>query len=83
MERWLVPCPHCEELNDIKFSDIRFDKEESVVRGYRTYKATAVWYVSTLWRNIKRKDDEAAVPEQGALGLRILLPTSEDAGHSG
>lgn len=45
MERWLVPCPHCEELNDIKFSDIRFDKEESVVRGYRTYKATAVWYV--------------------------------------
>ncbi len=45
MERWLIPCPHCEELNDIKFSNIRFDKEESVVRGHRTYKATAVWYV--------------------------------------
>jgi phage terminase large subunit GpA-like protein len=45
MERWLVPCPHCGEFNDIKFSNIRFDKEESVVRGYRSYKCTAVWYV--------------------------------------
>ncbi len=45
MERWCVPCPHCNEYNDIKFSDIRFDKEESVVRGYRTYRATAVRYV--------------------------------------
>lgn len=45
MERWHVPCPHCAELNDIKFSDIRFDKEETVVRGYRSYKATAVRYV--------------------------------------
>lgn len=45
MERWCVPCPHCNEYNDIKFSDIRFDKEESVVRGYRSYKATSVRYI--------------------------------------
>lgn len=45
MERWCIPCPHCDAYNDIKFSDLRFDKEESVVRGYRSYKATAVRYI--------------------------------------
>lgn len=45
MERWSVSCPHCAEYNDIKFTDIRFDKEERVIRGYRSYKATAVRYV--------------------------------------
>lgn len=45
MERWCVSCPHCEEFNDIKFADIRFDKQEQMTRGYRNYTATDVRYV--------------------------------------
>jgi phage terminase large subunit GpA-like protein len=45
MERWCVPCPHCGEYNDIKFADIRFDKEERQARGHRSYKAGDVRYV--------------------------------------
>ncbi len=58
MERWCVPCPHCGEYNDIKFSDIRFDKEESVVRGYRNYRALNVRYVCPSCGGIS---DEKAV----------------------
>lgn len=45
MERWCVPCPHCGEYNNIKFTDIRFDKEEREIKGYRSYTATDVRYV--------------------------------------
>ncbi len=33
MERWKTKCPHCGEYNEITFEDIRFEKEETVVKN--------------------------------------------------
>lgn len=44
MERWCVQCPHCEEYHDIRFGDIRFDKEEKIVNHKKQYKVTSIWY---------------------------------------
>lgn len=45
MERWCVQCPHCKGYHDIQFSDIRFDKEETVVNNKKHYKITALYYI--------------------------------------
>lgn len=45
MERWCVQCPHCKGYHDIRFSDIRFDKEETVVNNKKHYKITALYYI--------------------------------------
>lgn len=45
MERWCVQCPHCGRYHDIQFSDIRFDKEETVVNNKKQYKITAIYYI--------------------------------------
>lgn len=45
MERWCVQCPHCEGYHDIQFSDIRFEKEETVVNNKKHYKITALYYI--------------------------------------
>lgn len=45
MERWCVQCPHCKGYHDIQFSDIRFDKEETIVNNKKHYKITAIYYI--------------------------------------
>lgn len=45
MERWCVQCPHCGKYHDIQFSDIRFDKEETVVNNKKQYKITSLYYI--------------------------------------
>ena len=38
MERWKSKCPHCGEYHEINFEDIRYEHEESVVAGRKTFK---------------------------------------------
>lgn len=45
MERWCVQCPHCGGYHDIQFSDIHFDKEETIVNNKKHYKITAIYYI--------------------------------------
>lgn len=45
MERWCVQCPHCKGYHDIQFSDIRFDKEETIVNNKKHYKITTLYYI--------------------------------------
>jgi len=45
MERWCVQCPHCGGYHDIRFADIRFEKEEKIVNHKKQYKVTEIWYV--------------------------------------
>lgn len=45
MERWKTKCPHCGEYSEIKFDNIRFEKEESVVNDEKFYKITELYYV--------------------------------------
>jgi len=45
MERWCVQCPHCGGYHDIRFADIRYEKEEKIVNHKKQYKVTEIWYV--------------------------------------
>lgn len=45
MERWKTKCPHCGEYHEINFNDIRFEYDETVIAGRKTYKVTRIWYV--------------------------------------
>lgn len=45
MERWKSKCPHCGEYHEINFEDIRYEHEEGVVAGRKTFKVLNVWYV--------------------------------------
>jgi phage terminase large subunit GpA-like protein len=45
MERWKSQCPHCGEFNEIKWKDIRFDYDCSVVADAKTYKVKNIHYV--------------------------------------
>jgi phage terminase large subunit GpA-like protein len=45
MERWKSQCPHCGEYNEIKWKDIRFEYEETVVRNEKTYIITSIFYI--------------------------------------
>lgn len=45
MERWKSRCPHCGEYHEIRWADIRYEHEENIIAGRRTYKVTKVWYV--------------------------------------
>ena len=45
MERWKSRCPHCGEYHEIQWADIRFEYEEAVVAGQKTYTVSKIWYV--------------------------------------
>lgn len=45
MERWCTQCPHCGEFNSIEFADIRYEHEEKVIAGKKTFKVTKVWHI--------------------------------------
>ena len=45
MERWKSKCPNCGGYHEINFEDIRYEHEESVVAGRKTFKVLRVWYV--------------------------------------
>ena len=38
MERWKSRCPHCGEYHEIQWADIRFEYDENVVAGKKTYR---------------------------------------------
>ena len=44
MERWKSRCPHCGEYHEIQWADIRFEYDEIIVAGQKTYKVTKVYY---------------------------------------
>lgn len=45
MERWKTKCPHCGKYHEIAWEDIRFEYDELVVAGKKTYKVKSVYYV--------------------------------------
>ena len=45
MERWKSRCPHCGGYHEIQWSDIRFEHEESVVAGQKTFKINTIYYI--------------------------------------
>lgn len=45
MERWKSKCPHCGKYHEINFEDIRYEYEQKIVAGRKTYKITSVWYI--------------------------------------
>lgn len=45
MERWKTRCPHCGEYHEIQWKDIRFEYDEIVVAGRKTYKVKEHYYV--------------------------------------
>lgn len=44
MERWKSRCPHCKEYHEIQWADIRFEYDEIVVAGRKTFKVTKIYY---------------------------------------
>ena len=45
MERWKSQCPHCGKFHEIRFQDIRYEYEEKIVAGGKTYKVTGLMYI--------------------------------------
>jgi len=45
MERWKTRCPHCGEYHEIQWSDIRYEHEEKIISGRKTYKVLDVFYI--------------------------------------
>ena len=44
MERWKSRCPHCGEYHEIQWADIRFEHDEIIAAGKKTYKVRSVCY---------------------------------------
>lgn len=44
MERWKSRCPHCGEYHEIQWADIRFEYDEAIVAGRKTYAVTKSYY---------------------------------------
>ena len=44
MERWKSRCPHCGKYHEIQWADIRFEHDEIIVAGKKTYKVRSVCY---------------------------------------
>ena len=45
MERWKSRCPHCSEYHEIRWADIRFDYDEKLIAGSKTYKVRDIYYI--------------------------------------
>lgn len=45
MERWKSQCPHCGEYHEIRWENIRFEREEKVIAGKTTYTVTDIYYI--------------------------------------
>lgn len=45
MERWKSLCPHCGEYHEIRWENIRYESEEKVVAGKKTYKVSDIKYI--------------------------------------
>ena len=45
MEYWCVACPQCGEYHNIVFSDIRYDHEEKIVAGQKSYTVSNIRYI--------------------------------------
>lgn len=45
MERWCTQCPHCGEWKEIRWANIRFEHETTIVSGKKTHKVNRVFYV--------------------------------------
>ena len=45
MERWKSRCPHCGEYHEIRWADIRFDYDEKLIAGNKTYKVRDIYYI--------------------------------------
>lgn len=45
MERWQTKCPHCGEYHEIVWKDIRFEYDETTIRGSTTYDVKNIYYM--------------------------------------
>lgn len=45
MERWKSQCPHCGGYHEIRFQDIRYEYDEKLVAGRKTYKINSIYYL--------------------------------------
>lgn len=45
MEYWCVACPQCGEYRNITFSDIRYDHEEKIIAGQKSYSVSNIHFI--------------------------------------
>lgn len=45
MERWKSRCPNCGGYHEIRWADIRFDYDENIIAGNKTYKVRNIYYI--------------------------------------
>ena len=45
MERWKSQCPHCGEYNEIKWENIRYTSQETIIAGKKTYSVSDIFYI--------------------------------------
>lgn len=44
MERWKTECPHCGGYHEIRWSDIRYTSEETIVGNKKVFKVSNIFY---------------------------------------
>jgi phage terminase large subunit GpA-like protein len=62
MERWCVKCPQCGEYRDITFEDIRYDYEEKIVAGKKTYTVSNIFYACGACGGLSTEAEMKAQP---------------------
>ena len=78
MERWKSQCPHCGGYHEIRFQDIRYEYEERIVAGKKTYQVNSISYICPECRCISTEYEmkrqparwEAENPDAYASGCR-------------
>jgi phage terminase large subunit GpA-like protein len=62
MERWCVACPQCGDYHNIVFSDIRYDYEEKIVAGKKSYTISNIFYICPGCGGISTENEVKAQP---------------------
>lgn len=62
MERWCVACPQCGEYRNITFENIRYDYEEKIVAGKKTYTVSNIYYACGACGGLSTEAEVKAQP---------------------
>lgn len=69
--KFFVPCPHCDELQIIEWSRVKWDLDNSATARYLCAANNCEWNDAERWRAIARGEWQATAPFTGVAGFHL------------
>ncbi len=69
--KFYVPCPHCGEEQDLKWSQVQWPKDDPASAGYCCEGCGVIWSDAERWLAIRRGHWIAAKPANGIAGFHL------------